>query len=244
MKYIKSLLTLFFISAISVNCFSQTVDDIINKNIVALGGLDKIMSIKTLKFTGSFAVMGADIPVIMTIKRQDKIKLDMTFQGMAMARCYDGSAGWVINPFSGKNEAQKMPAEQTKEMKDYAEFEGQLVNYKDKGSKVELMGKESLEGTDTYKIKLTDKDGDVTTYFLDNSSYLVIKESMKQKVKEKEITRDVYTGNYQAVEGVMFPMSIEIVSNIEQDSEKGTWTKVELNIDVDDSIFKMPEGSK
>jgi hypothetical protein len=240
MKYIKSLLAILFLFALTASTFSQTVDDVINKNIEALGGLDKIMAIKTVKFTGTFLVMGADLPVTMTIKRQDKIKLDISFQGMAMVQCYDGAMGWSINPFSGKKDAEKMTAEQTKEMIDYAEFEGQLVNYKDKGSKVELMGKEDMQGTDTYKIKLTGKDSGVTTYYLDASNYLVIKESMKQKVKEKEITHDVYSGNYQAVEGVMFPMSIEIMSTGMNDSQKGTWTKVELNIDVDDSIFKMP----
>ncbi len=244
MKYVKSLLAVLFVFALSVNIHSQTVDDIINKHIDAMGGLDKIMAVKTVKFTGTFSGMGADIPVTVVIKRDDKVRMDMTFQGMSMTQAYDGTTGWQINPFSGKKDADKMTPEETKEMKDEAEFEGQLVNYKEKGSKVELLGKEDMEGTDSYKIKLTDKDGDITTYWLDASSYLVIKESTKRKFKEKEITQDMYPGNYQAVEGVMFPMSVEVKSGSGDNSQKGTWTKVELNTDVDDSIFKMPEGSK
>lgn len=244
MKYVKLLLVILFALSLSVNCFSQTVDEVINKHTDAMGGLDKIMAVKTVKFTGMFSGMGADIPVTMVIKRKDKIKMDMSFQGMSMTQCYDGSMGWQVNPFSGKKDAEKMTAEETKEMKENAEIEGQLINYKEKGYKVELMGKEDMEGTDTYKIKLTDKDADVTTYFLDASSYLIIKQTSKRKFKEKEITQDIFPGNYQAVEGVMFPMSVEIKSGGGNDSQKGTWSKVELNADVDDSIFKMPEGSK
>jgi len=168
----------------------------------------------------------------------------MSFQGMSMTQAYDGSTGWQINPFSGKKAAEKMTSEETKDMKEEAEFEGQLVNWKDKGYKVELLGKEDMEGTDSYKIKLTDKDNDVTTYWLDASSYLVIKESTKRKFKEKEITQDMYPGNYQPVEGVMFAMSVEIKSGSGNDSQKGTWSKVELNTDVDDTLFKMPDDSK
>ena len=244
MKYVKSLLVIFFTLALSANIFSQTVDDIINKHVDAMGGLDKIMAIKTVKYTGTFSGMGADIPVTIVIKRNDKVRMDMSFQGMSMTQAYDGSTGWQINPFSGKKAAEKMTAEETKDMKEEAEFEGQLVNWKDKGYKVELLGKEDMEGTDSYKIKLTDKDNDVTTYYLDASSYLIIKESTKRKFKEKEITQDMYPGNYQPVEGVMFAMSVEIKSGGGGDSQKGTWSKVELNTDVDDTLFKMPDDSK
>jgi outer membrane lipoprotein-sorting protein len=240
MKYAKSLLALLLIFAFSQNIFSQTVDEIINKHVAALGGLDKINSVKTIRYTGMFSGMGADIPVTITIKAKDKIKMDMQFQGMSLIQAYDGITGWSINPFSGKKDAEKMPAEEVKEMKENAEWEGQLVNYKEKGYKVELMDKEDVEGSDTYKIKLTDKDGDVTYYFLDAATYLPIKQTSKRKFKEKEITQEIYQGNYQSVDGIMLAMSIEIKTVGSDQTQKGTFEKVELNVDVDDSFFTMP----
>ncbi len=244
MKYVKSFIAVLFLFALSSNVFSQSVDDVIDSHVKAMGGLDKINAVKTVKYTGTFSGMGADIPVTITIKRQDKIKMDMNFQGMSLIQAYDGTTGWSINPFNGKKDAEKMPAEEVKDMKENAEWEGQLINYKDKGYKVELIGKEDMEGSEAYKIKLTDKDGDVTYYFLDATSYLVIKQSAKRKFKEKEITQEEYPGNYQAVEGIMFPMSMEIKTSGQDQSQKGTFTKVELNVDVDDAIFKMPEPGK
>jgi outer membrane lipoprotein-sorting protein len=244
MKYVKSFIAILFLFALSVNVFSQTVDEVIDSHIKAMGGLDKINAVKTVRFTGTFSGMGADIPVTITIKKQDMIKMDMNFQGMSFIQAYDGTTGWSINPFSGKKDAEKMPAEEVKDMKENAEWEGQLINYKDKGFNVELIGKEDMEGSEAYKIKLTDKDADVTYYFLDATTYLIIKQSAKRKFKEKEITQEQYPGNYQAVEGIMFPMSIEIKTAGQDQSQKGTFTKVELNVDVDDAIFKMPEGTK
>lgn len=241
MKHFKQLLALLFIFAFAQNIFSQTVDDVINKHVAALGGMDKINAVKTVKYTGKFSGMGADIPVTVTIKSRNKIKMDMNFQGMSMIQAYDGTTGWSINPFSGKKDAEKMPSEQVKEMKENAEWEGQLVNYKDKGYKAELMGKEDVEGSDTYKIKITDKDGDVTFYYLDATSYLPIKQVSKRKVKEKEITQEIYQSNYQQVEGVMFAMSVVIKTPGSDQTQSGTFDKVEVNTEVDDSIFKMPE---
>ena len=241
MKYVKSLLALLFLLGLSANIHAQTVDDVINKHVAALGGLDNISKIKSVRFSGLFSGMGADVPVTLTIKGKDKIKMDMSFQGMNMTQAYDGTTGWSINPFNGKKDAEKMPADQVKEMKENAEWEGQLVNYKDKGYKAELMGKEDMEGSEAYKIKLTDKDNDITYYYVDATSYFVIKQSSKRKFKEKEVTQDVYLSNYQVVEGVQFPMSMEIKSPGSDQSQKGTFSKVEVNFDVEDAFFKMPE---
>jgi outer membrane lipoprotein-sorting protein len=169
--------------------------------------------------------------------------MEMTIQGMTMKQGYDGTTAWAINPFQGNKNAEKMPKEQEKYMKEQSEIEGQLVNYKEKGSTVELLGKEDMEGSEAYKIKLTDKDGDVTTYYLDASSYLVLKQESKKKIKEKEITSTVTMGDYKSVDGIMIPHSVEIKSNNEQmGTQNVTIEKVEMNVPVEDDIFKMPES--
>jgi len=185
--------------------------------------------------------MGADIPLTQVIKRDNKIRVEMSFQGQTMVQAYDGSDGWFISPFSGKNEPEKMTSEQTKQMKEGADIEGRLCNYKDKGYTAELMGKDDLEGTDTYKIKLTSKEGDVSYFWIDAQSYLLLKESSKRKFKEKEVQTNSLFSNYQLIDGVEFPMAREIKSESREGSQKVTYTKIETNIDVDDSVFTMPQ---
>ncbi|MFI5144337.1 MAG: hypothetical protein ACHQJ4_01960 [Ignavibacteria bacterium] len=240
LKYLLSILTIFFSISLS---YSQSADDIINKYIDAVGGMDKINSIQTVKITAKTYGMGMDIPVIMTIKKPDEIRLDITVQGQTMVQACDGEIGWMINPFQGSKDAEKMNEEQTKGMKEQAQFEGQLVNYKEKGSTAEFLGKEDMEGTDVYKILLTKKDSSISTFYLDAKSYLILKETGKRKIKEKEINSTTILGDYKSEDGYMMPHSMEIKSDGGgMDSQKITIDKVEFNTSVDETIFKMPES--
>lgn len=241
MKKLQLFFSLIILFGFMSTVYSQTVDDVINNYIAAVGGMDKINSIQSMKVTGKFSNEGMDISFVQTIKKP-ATRTDITVQGMTMIRAYDGSTAWVLNPFRGAKDPEKATQEETKELKQQADFEGQLVNYKDKGNTVELEGKEDMEGSDVYKIKLTDKDGDITYYYIDASSNLLLKESSKRKIKEKEITFDTYYGDYKPVEGYLMPYSMQVKSTAGQmESQKIIIDKVEVNVNVDDSIFKMPE---
>lgn len=241
MRRLKLVSAVIIFAALVSNAHAQSVDDIIDGYVKARGGLDKLMAIKTIRYTGSLSGMGAEIPLTQVIKRDNKVRMEMSFQGQTMVQAYDGSTGWFISPFSGKNEPDKMTPEQIKQMRESAEIEGRLCNYKDKGYTVELEGKDDLEGTDTYKIKLTDKDGDISYYWIDSQSFLLLKQSAKRKFKEKEVQTSTSFSNYQPTDGVQFPMSKEIKSEGREGSQKIIYTKIETNIDLDDSLFKMPE---
>lgn len=235
-----ALFIIFFVS----NIFSQSVDDVINSHIKALGGLDKLSAIKSIKYTGKFSGGGFEVPVIYIIKRPDKVRMDITFQGNSQIQAYDGTMGWGINPFQGKKDPEKMTKEREKEMREQTDIDGPMVNYKDKGNKVELMGKEDMEGSEVYKIKLTDKDGDITYYYLDAGSYLILKETKKRKIGEKEINSETIFGNYQPTDGVMFAMAVEFREVGQTEGQKGVIEKIETNIEVEDSYFKMPAIQK
>lgn len=239
MKKLNFLFILLLLTGFGLR--AQTVDEIIDKHITALGGLDKLSAIKTVNMTGKFVGGGGfEAPVIYILKRPDMVRMEINYQGNSYIQAFDGTTAWEINPWSGKKDPDKMPAERVKEMREMADIDGALVNYKQKGSTAELMGKEDFEGTDVYKIRLKDKDGDITYYFLDAQSYLILKDSKKRKIKEKEVESETYYGNYQQFGGVMMPMSLEFKSPGSDQSQKGTLDTVELNVDVDETIFKMP----
>lgn len=244
MKKISILSAVLFLFLSVSSSFTQTVDEVIDNHIKALGGMDKLKALKTVRFTGKFSGGGFEVPVTYVMKRSDKVRMDITFQGNSQIQAYDGTMGWFTNPFQGKKDPEKMTKEREKEMKKQADIEGALVSYKEKGSKVELMGKEDMEGSEVYKIKLTDKDGDITYFYLDTGSYLILKETTKRKIGEKEISSETLYGNYQAVDGVMFAMSMEFREVGATDGQKGIIEKVETNIEIEDSYFKMPETTK
>jgi outer membrane lipoprotein-sorting protein len=220
---------------------AQTVDEIIAKNVQARGGMDKIKSVQTIRSTGTMTMgPGMEAPGSMIVKRPDMARLEFTIQGLTAVQAYDGKDAWQIMPFMGKKDPEVMSADDKKDIEENADIDGPLVDYKSKGNKVELLGKEKLEGTDAYKLKATLKNGDVITIYLDADSFLEIKEEVKRNVRGSEQEVEAVMGDYKEVNGVMFPFAMENGIKGSQEKQKLTVSKIELNVPVDDSIFKMP----
>lgn len=240
-KLILTTLALMFAASLS----AQTVDEIIAKNIEAKGGYDKLKSIKTMQATGQFTAQNGMVQGTITLynKRPNKMRMNMDIQGQTMVQAFDGTTGWMIIPFMGTTEPQRMPEEQVKSMKSNADMDGVLVDYKKKGHKVELLGKEELEGTDVYKLKVTRKDSSVQYLYLDSDYYIELKMSTVIKSKGTEQMFDTYLSDYKEVDGTMVPFAIEqkkgdmLLSQI-------TLSEVKYNVDIDDSYFAMPEKKK
>jgi len=218
---------------------AQTVDELIKKNLDAKGGAQKVKAIKTIKFTAKFIQQGIEIPLVIQQKRPRMVRLDATFQGKSQTMGYDGDSGWKINMFQGSPDPEKIGGDELKEAEEQADFDGALVDYKDKGHKVELVGKEDLEGTSSYNLKLTLKNGDIRNIYLDAQNYLELKVSSKRKTPGGETEVDQYVGNYKPVNGVLFPFSIETKIN-GQIVNQIVIDKIELDVPIDDSLFKMP----
>ena len=233
--------TALAVALLSVALSAQTVDEIIAKNLQAFGGLAKFRTVQSMKMTGDFEAAGMQAGFTQIFKRPMKVRLDISIQGLTLIQAYDGQTGWQVAPFTGKKDAEQMTADDLKNVRQQADFEGPLVDYKQKGNSVELVGKEKVEGTDVYHLKVTLKDGDVRNLYLDADSFLTVKVVAKTTMRGSEIELDTTLGDYKEVDGMLFPFSIEQHSvNGQGPGQKITIKKVELNVPVDDSIFKMP----
>jgi outer membrane lipoprotein-sorting protein len=218
---------------------AQTVDELIKKNTDARGGVQKIKAIKSIKASGKVTEQGLELPITLQQKRPGMVRIDATFQGKSLVQAYDGETGWKIDPFQGSPEPEKMAGDDLKEAQEQADLDGPLIDYKQKGHTVELIGKEDMEGTPVYKLKITLKNGDIRNVFLDAENYLELRVSAKRKTPGGELEIDQYVGNYKPVNGVMFPFSIE--SKVRgQSVAQITIEKIETDVAIDDSIFKMP----
>src|SRR6266513_4735549 len=160
---------------------AQTADDIINGYIKAIGGRDKINSVNSMKMYGNVQQGGMQIPGMMYKKRPNEFEFEFTFQGKTQKQGFDGTNGWTINPFSGREYAEKMDADGLKSAKYQSNFDEALIDYAQKGYKVSYVGEEDADGSPAYHLALTTTEGDVYDYFLDKDSYLIVK--VKSHVK-------------------------------------------------------------
>lgn len=219
---------------------AQTVDDIIAKNVQARGGLEKLRAIKSIRLTAKYSQGGFRAEFVQENKREDKVREEVIIQGMAQVQAYDGHSAWQINPFGGRKDPELMSQDDSKSLILDADLEGPLVDYKQKGHTAELMGHDSVEGTDCYKIKLTLKNGDVRYYYLDADSYLEIKYETQTKVRGAVQYNDTMLGDYEQVDGVYFPFSIETAETGSEERARLTIENIEMNLPLADSLFTLP----
>ena len=221
----------------------ETADEVIAKNVAARGGMEKIKALQSLDMTIKANQQGIEFPGKLQWKRPDKMRLEMTIQGKTMVQAYDGKTAWTVMPFLGSPDPQVMAAEEAKDVIEQADMDSPLVDYKAKGHSVELVGKEDVDGSPAWKLKLTLKNGDVAYLYIDTETGLDIKETTKHKQQGSEVEIESFNTNFKPVEGVLFPFSIE---NKVQGKSIGQFTieAVKANVPLDDKAFAMPAPAK
>lgn len=221
---------------------AQTVDEIIAKNIQARGGIDKLKSVETLRTTSSFRTgRGLRVVYVQANKRPNKIREEDIVQGTAQVEAYDGKTGWEVSPFQGRKDPQLLSEDDLKPLLEDADIDGQLVDYQQKGHKAELIGHDSVEGTDCYKIKLTMNNGTVLYYYLDTDSNLELKIETQRMIRGAVRESEAYFGDYEQVNGIYFPFAIEVAEKGSPTRTAYTVEKVEINVPLNDSLFAVPE---
>jgi len=225
----------------SLSLSAQTVDEIIAKHIAAQGGITKLKALQSIRMTGDFETGGMRAGFTQVFKRPMKMRLDISVQGLTMTQAYDGEKGWQVVPFTGKKDAEPMTGDDLKNAQEQADLDGPLMDYKKKGNTVELIGKEKIAGKDSYNLKITLKNGDVRNLYLDAVTLLGQKTSAKTMTRGTEVELESILGDYREVDGLKFPFSIEQHQvGGEGPGQKIIFKKIEVNVPVDDSIFKMP----
>jgi len=219
-----------------------TVDELVAKNVAAKGGSDALRALQSVRLNGKMLVNEGQIQLAYaeTKKRPDEVRTEATLQGMTAVEAYDGKDGWRISPFQGRKDPEKMSADDVKPLMEDAEIDGPLVNWKEKGSTLEYIGREDVDGTSAYKIKVVRKNGDVNFVYLDPDHFLEIR-ILSQRVRhgaQEETETDV--GDYEKIGGVFIPFSIEAGRKGDPDKQKVVIEKAEANVPVDDSIFHFP----
>lgn len=224
-----------------VLCQGQSVEEIIQKNLEVKGGLEKLKEIQTMKTTGKMVMMGFETKITMWFKEPVMVKMEMLISEKKMTMGYDGTTAWQMSPLIGSEDPQEMTGPQAEQIKDNADmFSDPFVHYKDKGFTFELEGKEEIEGTPAYKLKLTKKDGKVIYYFVDAESFIELKTQMTREIAEgQEMTAETFFADYKEVDGVMMAHSMRIKVN-GQDQGNIVVDSIELNVPLDDNFFKMP----
>jgi hypothetical protein len=233
----------------AVCCFSifssaQTADDLVSKNIEARGGMEKLKAIKSVRVLAKVTGDGFTVDVGQDNLRPNLLRETVSIQGMTAVQAYDGMTGWQIQPFQGHKDPELMGEDDMRGMIRAADFDGPLVDYKEKGNTVEYLGHDVVDGDDALRLKVTLKDGDIVYCYLDPDTYLEIREVVQEFVRGSMRERVHDMGSYKPVAGVMFPYWMEEGPKANPAEQTTTVTKLDVNTAMDSAEFALPASLK
>ena len=226
---------------------AQSAEDLVAKNIAARGGLDNIKAIKSIRMAGRYETQGTFLQFSVDTKPDSIVRESSTLQGMTQVHAYDGSEAWKVDPFAGRRDPERMGEEDSRDLVETYDFYGPFVDYQRKGSKIEYLGHSPVDGDDALLLKVTLRNGDIVKCYLDPDTYLVIRTERLMFIRGKVRETIDNLGSYKKVNGVYFPFSDESETAGDPTSlSKLSLTKIEANVDMPDSEFKMqvPTGPK
>ncbi len=235
-KYFLLFLSSMFFLALANNTQAQNLQEVLDKHFKA-AGQENLLEKKTYTVEASIQQMGMELPMTMKLKRPNKFRMEMEMQGQKMVQAYDGENGWMIAPWMS-SEPQDLSGAELEQAMEQANFDGELYNYKDKGTEASLVGKVNVEGTPMFNIKLTNKNGTVKNYFIDAEDYLIRKVKARVNAQGQEVEVEQNLSGYEEFEGVKMP------TKIESKNPMGTavieFKEIKFNEPMDDSLFQKP----
>ena len=235
------LLALAVLTSCAAHASAQTADEIVARFVKTVGGMEKIQAVKSLRRTGRYNGGGGfEAVIVEENKRPNLVRQEFVIQGMTGVTAYDGKSGWKIEPWNGKKDAEGLSEEEMKGIIEDSDLDGPLINFKQKGIRVEYVGMDEVEGTDTFKLKVTMQNGDVRHYYMDTDYFVPIKIETKRTIRGAEREFETILGDYKEVNGWYLPFSVESGVKGSQNHTTVTYEKIEANVALEDARFHQP----
>ncbi len=238
----RKLAFLFVSLLLALPAAAQSADEVLAQYLAARGGVDKIKAVQSERVTGTISFgPGEEGPFVVERARSLKMHMEFNLNGGVIVRTYDGkSSGWTYNAFVPSPSVQPMTEADLRNIFEEADFDGPFVDYKSKGNQIELAGKEDVEGKPAYKIKLTDRNGDISYFFFDASTHLVLKWQGNRKLGDKDVPWVSFFRDFREVSGLKYPFLIESGEVGGESTQKITAEKIEVNVAIDEARFGKP----
>jgi len=189
----------------------------------------------------------------MEVARSRKMRFELVFNGQTAVQVFDGANGWKLRPFLNRRVVEPFTTEEMKAASLQPDLDGPLVDYAAKGTQVEVAGMEKVEDRDTYKLKLTLKNGQAIHVWVDAQTFLESKiEGQPRRLDGVYHPVEIHYRDYRRVSGLQIPFALETkvlpvaetthgVKSLPVPPEKIAIEKVVVNPNLADSRFSKPE---
>jgi hypothetical protein len=222
-----------------------TVDDVIERNTSAMGGRTAIEAIHSIEINLHIMDPGFEVDGIYRAARPGQMRIDVQARGKhVFTEAFDGQRGWQ---WQGESKGQEeASAKATAALRHGVELPGKLFGLhemKQRGQKIDLVGREKIEGIDYYVLRLTFGDGYTTSLYVDPQSWLIARRRdvrpLHVDVDPTPTTIELRNSDYRKIAGVQFPFaSSDTDLQTGKILETTRVNSVQVNPPLDESIFK------
>lgn len=221
---------------VASSAHAQTVDDILARNLQALGGRAALDRVQSVRQTSRLVLPGSEATIVVYSKRPNLVRQELMVAGDTAIEAYDGSVAWAINRVMGVTGPTALSGTQAEAIRNQSGFDGILASARARGDLIDLVGAETLRGRSVIHLRLsaTDHHRQVQCY-VDAETYLEVRTVTESRAGRLE--QDLL--DYRPVEGVMMPFTIKTTIAGRPVGDVVV-SKVEMNVPIDDAIFKMP----
>jgi outer membrane lipoprotein-sorting protein len=224
---------------------APTADQIVERYIAARGGLTKVRGIQSLRQRAYVnAGGGREGVAVRELKKPGKIRFELTVQGRTAAYVVNGGQGWGVNPFEKDLTPKPLPEDVLADAAEQADIEGPLVDWKKKGHRLELVGRETVDGRDAYKLKLDLKSGGSRYEYIDAQTYYQLRSDATRKTRTGNVTTETRFSDFKKTSGILFPRKVEVQAQGRPNKLRLVVDRVEVNPKIADARFEQLSSVK
>jgi len=231
------------LAALLAACSSPSpLDEVLAANLAARGGKARLNALRSIRETGTATASGGRVArVVREMKRPGLFRLEFSSEGTKSVFAHDGETGWQVAPLQGQFEPQAMaPEAEATAGVDQRDIEGPLVDWREKGHAVELLGREALPGGEAFKLKVVLKGGAVRYDYVDVASHQVVRSDVPRTMRGRPVQLENTFSDFRNVGGLVFPHHIETRVKDRPQVVTIAVEKIELDPDLDDARFRFP----
>lgn len=225
------------------NLFSNDIEELIQKNIQARGGAEKIDSVFSYQISGKIIYeVGDDMDFSIYLIYPDQFRIEIEIENELSILAFDGENPWAIIP--PYNIPQGLPKNGIDELYDrlvrpFIDFDNILIAFKNYGYKLQLSGNEMLDETEHFVILCSKENETEAKVYINSENYLISMFSEIKKIREQEVKVEVFLEDYQKTDGVLKAHTIRVNSDDHQNMLLNI-DNIQINLEMDTKIFKRP----
>jgi hypothetical protein len=223
---------------------SQSIDSILARVVVARGGLGVLHTVRSKRLTGRLTLDSATTAtIVIEQRRPNMIREEITTSGQTLIRAFDGVAAWTRVPTGDDAGIHTLTGDDVANIAAEADFDGALIDGRVKGNRIELSGRDTVDGRATYKLKVTLRSGYVDYYDVDSATALAVRWVGTRTINGNSVVFESFYRDYFTVSGQQFIRVIDLGSPGSAARQQMVFDHIDINPPLDNARFTVPIDS-